>query len=257
MAAEPAELLAERLGPLAIDERARRAEKCPQPPGRDAELMQVLRIVAAPGTRVVGEQRPVVGVERDPERLARRRVLRQLGRCGRPVQVERPVELRLQLAGLVSACLAQLLGQLAQRLLVPVDQLDLDLAEAPGDPLAFEHGDAVVDDLGALGQDHLAAGAQAGDRHERRAAEVRGQQVDELGRRTRRRAAQLELEPGRVARQLQLPHPGAVLDAMPKRDPVPREAQIRGVVVGRDEDARRHPAAAELGEYEALCRGKA
>ena len=80
MAAEPAELLPERLGPLAIDERARRAEKCPQPPGRDAELMQVLRIVAAAGTRVVGEERPVVGLERDPERLARRRVLRQLGR---------------------------------------------------------------------------------------------------------------------------------------------------------------------------------
>ena len=77
MAAEPAELLAERLGPLAIDERAGRAEKCPQPPGRDAELMQVLGIVAAAGAGVVGEQRPVVGVERDPERLARRRVLRR------------------------------------------------------------------------------------------------------------------------------------------------------------------------------------
>ena len=135
-------------------------------------------------------------------------------------------------------------------------QLDLDLAEAPGDPLPLEHGDAVVDDLGALGQDDLAAGAEAGDRHERRAAEERGQQVDELGRRTGGRAAQLELEPGRVARQLQLPQPGAVLDAMPKRDPVAREAQVGGVVVGRDEDPRRHPAAAELGEHEALFRGK-
>ena len=178
------------------------------------------------------------------------------GRCGRPVQVERPVELRLELLGLVGTGLAQLLGEPAERLLVAVDQLDLDLAEALGDPLALEHRDAVVDDLGALGQDHLAAGAQAGDGHERRAAEVRGQQVDELCRRAGGRAAELELEPGRVARQLQLPHPGAVLDAMPKRDPVPREAQVGGVVVGRDEDPRRHPATAELGEHEALFRGK-
>ena len=80
MAAEPAELLAQRLGPVVVDERARRAEECPQPPRRDAELVQVLRVVAAAGARVVREQRPVLGLERDPERLARRRVLRQLGR---------------------------------------------------------------------------------------------------------------------------------------------------------------------------------
>ena len=128
--------------------------------------------------------------------------------------------------------LAELLGEPAERLLVSVDQLDLDLAKALGDPLAHEHGDAVVDDLGALGQDHLAAGAQAGDGHERRTAEVRDQQVDELCRRTRGRATQLELEPGRVARQLQLPHPGPVLDAMSKRDPVAREAQV-GACRGR------------------------
>ena len=127
------------------------------------------------------------------------------GGSTRARQVERAVELRLELAGLVGTGLAQLLREPAQRLLVAVDQLDLDLAEAARDPLALEHGDAVVDDLGALGEDHLAAGAEPGDRHERRAAQVRRQQVDELGRRTRGRAAQLELEPGRVARQLQLP----------------------------------------------------
>ena len=101
--------------------------------------------------------------------------------------------------------LAELLGELAERLLVSVDQLDLDLAKALGDPLAHEHRDAVVDDLGPLGEDHLAAGAQAGDGHERRAAEVRGQQVEELCRRSCGRATELELEPGRTARQLQLP----------------------------------------------------
>ena len=167
VAAEPAELLAQRLRPLAIDERARRAEKRPQPPGRDAELMQVLGIVAAAGAGVVGEECPILGLERDPERLARRGVLRQLGRFGRAVQVERPVELRLQLAGLVGAGLAQLLGEPAQRPLVALEQLDLDLPEAAGDPLALEHRDAVVDDLGSPGEDPLATRAQAGDRHER------------------------------------------------------------------------------------------
>ena len=154
------------------------------------------------------------------------------------------------------ARLAQLLLEPPQRALVAVEQLDLDLAEPAGDVLALEHGDAVVDDLGAVGEDPLAARAQAGHRDELGAAEVGRQERQHLGRRPGRRARQLELEPRRLARQLQLPEPGPVLDAMPEGDAVPRQPEVLRVVVGGDEDARREARAAELREYEALSGGK-
>ena len=152
---------------------------------------------------------------------------------------------------------AQLLLEPAQRSLVAVEQLDLDLAEAAGDVLALEHGDAVVDDLGAAGADPLAAGAQAGDGDELGAAEV-GAAAGRPSRPAAARAAPRSSSSSRAAsaRQLQLPEPGAVLDAVPERDAVPREAQVGGVVVGGDEDARRQPLAAELGQDESLARGQ-
>ena len=64
------------------------------------------------------------------------------------------------------ARLAQLLLESPQRALVPVEQLDLDLPEAARDALALEHGDVVVDDLGALGANALPPRAQAGDGNE-------------------------------------------------------------------------------------------
>ena len=225
----------------AVDERARGAEERPQAARRHPELVQVLGIVPPAGAGIVREQRQVLGLERDPERLPGRRALLAHPGVDGPRQVERAVELRLQLAGRPGAGPAQLLLELAQRSLVAVEQLDLDLPEAARHVLALEHGDAVVHDLGAAGADPLPAGAQARDGHERGAAEIGRQQGDQLGRGPRRRSRQLELEPGRVTWELQLPEPGAVLDAMAERDAVPREAQVRGVVVGGDEDARRQP----------------
>ena len=64
--AEPAELLAERLGPAPVDERSRGAQEGPQPPRRDAKLVEVLGIVAAARPRIVCEQRPVVALESVP-----------------------------------------------------------------------------------------------------------------------------------------------------------------------------------------------
>ena len=98
----------------------------------------------------------------------------------------------------VRAGLAQLLLESSQHSLVAVEQLDLDLPEAARDPLALEHGDVVVDDLGAADADALAARAQPRDGHERGAAEVGDQKADQLGRWPRGRPGQLELEPCRV-----------------------------------------------------------
>ena len=59
-----------------VDEGAGGAQERAQPARRDAELVQILGIVSAAGAGIVREQRAVLGLERDPERLARRRVLR-------------------------------------------------------------------------------------------------------------------------------------------------------------------------------------
>ena len=61
MPAQPAELLAQRHGPLLLDESSGRAEKRPQATGRDPELVQILRVDAAARARIVREERPVLG----------------------------------------------------------------------------------------------------------------------------------------------------------------------------------------------------
>ena len=117
-----------------------------------------------------------------------------------------------------------------------------------------EHGDRVVDDLGAVGPDALTAGAQARDRRERRPPQVSDQQSQQLVRRRRRRSRDLELEPREPARQLQLPEPLAVLEPVAERDAPPGKAVVGRVVVGRDEEPRLDRLAAELGQREVLAR---
>ena len=168
------------------------------------------------------------------------------------VQVERLEDLRPAFA-VVRPGSAQRLLDPAQRALVAVEQLDLELVEAAGDALVVEDRDRVVDDLGAVGADALAARAQARDRRQRRASQVRHEERDELGRWRQRPAGFLQLEPRRPGRQLQLPEPFSVLDPMAKRDPAPGEPVVGGVVVGRDEEPRLDRLAAELGQREVLA----
>ena len=70
VAAEPADLLAQRRRPVGVDERARGTEERPQAARRHPELVQILGIVAPARAGVVRQQRQVVGLERDPERLS-------------------------------------------------------------------------------------------------------------------------------------------------------------------------------------------
>ena len=257
MPAEPADLRAQRRRPVGLDERARGAEERPQAARRHPELVQVLGIVAPARAGIVSEQRPVLGLERDPERLAGRRALPAL--AGRPRPPPGRARGRASAAARRSsgAGPAQLLLELAQRALVAVEQLDLELAEAAGDVLALEHGDAVVHDLGAAGADPLPAGAQARDGDERR---CHGD-TPAAGRPARPAAAPAALpararDGPRPRGSFSCQRPGAVLDAVAERDAVPREPQVRGVVVGGDEDPRRQPLAAELGQDEPLARSQ-
>ena len=104
--------------------------------------------------------------------------------------------------------------------------------------MTFEDGDRVVDDLGAVRALHLTPCPQSRDAHELTSAQVRGEQLEKLRGRPRRRAGLFELDASVPARHLQLPDAGAVLHAMPERDAVPREPQVAGVHVRRDEVAR-------------------
>ena len=123
---------------------------------------------------------------------------------GSKVEVERLEDLRARLA-VGSAGAAQRLLDPAQRLLVPFEQLDLELLEAARDPPLVDDRDLVVDDLGALRADARPLRAQPGEGQERLAAEVRGQEREDLLGRSGRRSARLELEPRLALRQLQLP----------------------------------------------------
>ncbi len=165
-------------------------------------------------------------------------------------EVERPVQLRALRVGGLCARTPQLLLEPAQGALVALEQLDLELAEPSRHALALDHGDVVVDDLGALRAHALAAGAQAGDGHELGSAQVRGHEREHLGGGVSGWAGQLELDPCRAARQFQLPQPGAVLDAVPEGDAVAREPQVSRVVVGGDEHPRRQPLSSQLGQHE-------
>ena len=117
-----------------------------------------------------------------------------------------------------------------------------------------EDGDGVVDDLRAVRANSLAPRAQARDRRERGAAEVAGQQHEQVFRRRLGRTGMLELQPRQTARELQLPQPLAVLEPVSQRHSSAREAVVRRVVVGRDEEARLDRLTAELGQAELLAR---
>ena len=145
---------------------------------------------------------------------------------------------------------AELLLDPPQRLLVAVEQLDLQLLEAAGDALVVEDGDGVVHDLSAVGPDALTAGPETRDRQQRGAAKVSDEQPQHVFRRRARPALGLELEPRVAPQQLQLPEPLPVLDPVPQRDAATREPVVGRVVVGRDEDTRLDRLAAELGQPE-------
>ena len=91
----------------------------------------------------------------------------------------------------------ELLPEPAEGLLVAVEELHLELAEAPGDALADQDGDGVVDDLGTARPNALAPGPEAGNRLDAAAPEVRHEQREHLeqaaaraGRPARARCAQ-------------------------------------------------------------------
>ena len=194
-AAEPAELLSKRLRPLGVEQVVSGAEEGAESPRRHPHLVQLLDVGAEPRARVVREDERSLLAQAGAERRGRGSVLRRLGHIGVEVQVERLEDLRPALA-VGGAGSAQRFLDPAKRLLVAVEQLDLELVEAAGDALVVEDRDRVVDDLGAVGADALAPGAQAGDRLQPRPSQVPGEERQQIGGRRRRPR---RLSPARAA----------------------------------------------------------
>ena len=205
---------------------------------------------------IVREEAVVLLRERRPG--ARRPEERPSGSCAllrRIGEIEDAVQLRLEVARLRSR-LAERLLEPAQRLLVAVEQLDLELAEARGHPLAVEHRDRVVHDLGAVRAHDLAPRPQARDAHELRPA-----QVGDAGGRAAPSAA------GRAGRRFSSSMRAAPRGSFSCQRPVPFSSRCRKVTPWRasrrsgvswyvETKARDRKRRAELREPEALSRNE-
>ncbi len=170
------------------------------------------------------------------------------------VRVECPLELRAAV-GVARSGRAQPLLDRPQRLLVTVHQFDLEVVHARGDDVAVEHVDCVGDHIGnsqrPFVHSHAAPSrAQRRDRRHRGAAGVDEQQLHDLHRHRLAVARQVELDPPPAARELQLPHNRVALDSAAKDNPGPRQAHVRGVVVGRGERALGQRLTGELRQCE-------
>ena len=166
----------------------------------------------------------------------------------RKSRVESLKHLRAGLA-VRGACAPELLLDPPQRLLVAVEQLDLELLEAAGDTLVVEDGDRVVDDLGAVGSDAFAAGPEPRDRQQHGATKVRDEQFQHVvrwragpARRPRARAARCPASS--FSCQSPFPFSTRCRSVMPRR----AEPVVGRVVVRGDEEARLDRLAAELGQ---------
>ena len=171
----------QRLSPGRVDERSGRPQQRPRPTCRHPRVVDGLGVGAEPHSRIVRQQRPVLGDEQGAETIDRL-VAHGLGgsrsllmrQCAR--QLRRPVRRPC-------ARLAQLLPDPPERLPASLDHLGLELGELPRDLGAVEDGDVVEYDLDPIGapcdRGDLAPGTEPGHRLEvGAAAEQRRQQVE-------------------------------------------------------------------------------
>ena len=150
-ACDPAELVPQPLRPLAVEQRAKRAQIGAQATRGHASLVDAFRVGVEAHDRVVADQADHGERDRAPHDVARRCVRSQVGdgdlRRQRPGRSERADVLR-GLVGRTRAGLAESFDERVEKtgrhLLA---DLDLELAERPG-LLAVQDGDGVVDDAG-------------------------------------------------------------------------------------------------------------
>ena len=255
-APEPPELLSKRLRPLGVEQVVSRAEEGAESPRCHAHLVQLLYVGAEPRAGVVRKDERCLLTQAGAERRGGGSIFLRLGHIGAEVQVERLEDLRTALA-VGGAGSAQRFLDAAERLLVSVEQLHLELVEAARDALVVEHSDVVVNDFGTVGTNALAPGAQAGDRRQRRASQVAP------ARRASRLGRGASGPPGSPARAAPARAAASVARALfrSRRDGEASRrggrGDGRGVVIGRDEEPRLDRLAAELRQREIRRRREA
>ncbi len=258
--AEPRQLRAERLDPLGGEHRPRGAQEGPEPPRRHAHLVEVFGVASEPRAGVVGQHRGELRPDHGGEVLGGRRggVGRSRRRRGR--QIERLEELGPPVP-IGGAGRAEGLLDLAERGLVPVEQLDLELAETAEHLPAVEQRHGVDDHVGdrARQAPHADAGAARAERRHRGrlvAPCVRGHQLTHLVGGVSGPARHFQLQAGGAPRELELPGTPPPLGATPQRDAGAGQPIVRRVVVRRGEDPGRQPIAGQGGEPEAGADGE-
>src|SRR3954471_1199323 len=258
-AAGPGQLPSHVLHPLRVEHWLRRLQEGAQPADRDAMLVQLLRVAAQPGARVVLQDRPVLRLQHRGEVV--HRLCLATGRLALGAdQPERPEKLRA-LIGVERTGGTQRPLDPLQRRVVAVHQLHLELTDARYAPAAAGHHHLVDHDLGQISaavayDDSLPGRVERRHRSQRPAARGRRQQVAERRRYRLRRPRQLQLQPVPVAWQLQLPGAGAVLGPVAKGETRRRQSMVGGVVIDRAEAPRGQRVAQLAGQRESGARAQ-
>ena len=247
--AEPLEVEAKRVSPMLLEDGAERSQVRAQAPRRDAGLMELLGVNAAPGAGVVGHE---FG-DRSPERVAHD-VAQTPGRSGDGLDVGRlggsgtqgPHDRggRVGGAGAGGAQSSDDRGGL--RLGGAVGDVDLELSERPDGGVAAHDDHVVVHDVTdgvplSRSQVHGPADrAQARHRRHRGGARERADQIEGLGGRVGLAAGERVRRPveGRVtAAPVGELHRPALVAAVAQRYARPGQPEVIGVVVGGDQMA--------------------
>ena len=253
-AAEPADLVTERLRPRRLEKRPPRPEEGAQTPGGHAELMEVLRVRAEPDARVVEQQAPRLLAERDPEGGARRRSAghrspprRQEGDRGRGTAsaAARP-------ASVAPARRSSFTSRRSVRSSPPTSSTSSSrkrrVTRCP-ESRATESSTTSAPSTSTTSRRVRSRATGANSRPRRNATSS-----DESSSGGRAGGpALLELGAARPTRELELPEARSLLDPVAERDAVPREHEVVRVVVRRDEHARRKRLAAQLRQDESLA----
>ena len=241
--AEPAQLIAQRRHPVAIEQSAERPQVRAQPPGSDAGLMDALEVAVQPDNRVVAKQARHPGRDRVPDHLADRcRTPRggkdELRRC-RVLSTDRTEILRGRVGRSGPSLLQTREDRLEQPLRRLLARLDLELTEHAAPARTVDHAHHIVDDvghqasLGIVQQDTSPCRAQPHQRPKLSVTQIAPDQID----RGRRRCSAATFEhdlvadqqlPIRVARQLHRP---SLARAMAEAKTPPSETKIIAVEV--------------------------
>ena len=255
---QPGQLGAQGLAPFGVEELAGGPEDRSEASRRDAELVELLRVLAEARPGIVREQLGDLARQGDPDVVERGRPTRRRRRIGRE-EAHGPEGLRPPV-GRRRAGVLERAPETREGVGAPVERLDLDLDERLADTAPVENREAVDGHVGdrapvLVRANPRSPGAQDGGALEPSPSEDADEEVGEVRRRRRRPAGRLELEPLSLAWELELPDAAPVLDPAAQRHAGAGKSPVGRVEVRRRERSRLERLARELGQGE-TCRNR-